>query len=292
MVLIFNFLLWIMLIVRQGSLRSSLSSNVLALRSSPSQCHHRPFDLRFQSRLSSPSSPFISRTSSPYLGYVHSRQSSLVSQLSPGTVDSGDVENPQGPWDVVRWTRLRKISGQAFSEVGKRNFGHPTCMAVTTAIVIGTSKGIVLMFDYQQSLKAIIGTSTKGMHCLDSVPELSMLTFFFSSRVRCDYILGSLRGSLNRRCWSYVWRYIHLGDHTVCTPVPPYTPYAFEPGRFPNIGWTYFRVFNCAYRFPWHQTDSAGVGRHARDGLFAPSHTGYGRGGTNRQDDSHFGPIS
>ncbi|EYE91507.1 CORVET complex membrane-binding subunit VPS8 [Aspergillus ruber CBS 135680] len=147
----------------QGSFRSSPSSNLLALRPSPSPSH-RPFDLRFQSRLSSPSSPFGSRTSSPYLGYIHSRHSSLVSQLSPGTVDSGD-ENPQGPWDVVRWTRLRKISGQAFSEVGKRNFGHPTCMTVTTSIVIGTSKGVVLVFDYQQSLKAIIGPSTRALEC-------------------------------------------------------------------------------------------------------------------------------
>ena len=128
------------------------------LRASPSQNQaHRPFDLRFQSRLSSPSS----RTSSPYLGYVHSRHSSLASQFPPGTVDS-DAESPQDPWDVVRWTKLRKISGQAFSELGKRNFGHPTCMAVTTSIVIGTAKGVVLVFDYQQSLKAIIGTSTKG----------------------------------------------------------------------------------------------------------------------------------
>jgi hypothetical protein len=36
-------------------------------------------------------------------------------------------------------------------------------MAVSTSIVIGTSKGIILVFDYQQSLKTIIGTGTKGM---------------------------------------------------------------------------------------------------------------------------------
>jgi Holliday junction resolvasome RuvABC ATP-dependent DNA helicase subunit len=29
--------------------------------------------------------------------------------------------------------------------------------------VIGTSKGIILVFDYQQSLKTIIGTGTKGL---------------------------------------------------------------------------------------------------------------------------------
>jgi hypothetical protein len=29
--------------------------------------------------------------------------------------------------------------------------------------VIGTSKGIILVFDYQQSLKTIIGTGTHGL---------------------------------------------------------------------------------------------------------------------------------
>jgi hypothetical protein len=36
-------------------------------------------------------------------------------------------------------------------------------MAVSTAIVIGTSKGTILVFDYQQNLKIIIGPGTKGM---------------------------------------------------------------------------------------------------------------------------------
>lgn len=74
-----------------------------------------------------------------------------------------DTEPLQDPWDVVRWTKLRRLSGQTLSEVGKRSFGHPTCLAVSTTIVVGTSKGIVLVFDYEQNLKAIIGTNTKGM---------------------------------------------------------------------------------------------------------------------------------
>jgi len=36
-------------------------------------------------------------------------------------------------------------------------------MAVSTTIVIGTSKGIILVFDYQQNLKTIIGPGTKGI---------------------------------------------------------------------------------------------------------------------------------
>jgi vacuolar protein sorting-associated protein 8 len=55
------------------------------------------------------------------------------------------------------------MSGQAFSEIGKRNFGTPTCISVSASIVLGTSKGIILIFDYHQNLKSIIGPGTKGM---------------------------------------------------------------------------------------------------------------------------------
>ncbi|KAK1145925.1 Vacuolar protein sorting-associated protein 8 [Aspergillus melleus] len=150
-----------------GSILSSQSSSALAFRSSPRPSpspspSHRPFDLRFQSRLSSSSLSGF-RPSSPFLAQIHSRKSSLTSRLSPATVHS-DSE-AQGPWDVVRWIKLRKITGHAFSEVGKRNFGYPTCMAVSTSIVIGTSKGIILVFDYQQNLRTIIGSGTKATEC-------------------------------------------------------------------------------------------------------------------------------
>ncbi|KAF3017678.1 Vacuolar protein sorting-associated protein 8 [Penicillium rubens] len=148
-----------------GSVPSSLSSSPLALRGSPRVSPspaRRPFDLRFQSRLSS-SPQSVSRAGSPFLAHLHSRQSSITSQLSP--TPETEAEPLQGPWEVVRWTKLRKITGQAFSEIGKRNFGRPTCLAVSTSIVIGTSKGIILVFDYQQSLKTIIGTGTPAVEC-------------------------------------------------------------------------------------------------------------------------------
>jgi vacuolar protein sorting-associated protein 8 len=76
--------------------------------------------------------------------------------------DPGQTETTSPPWEVVRWTRLKKLNGQAFTEAGKRNFGAPTCIAVSASIVLGTSKGIILMFDYSQNLKSIIGLGTKG----------------------------------------------------------------------------------------------------------------------------------
>ncbi|KAL3457084.1 Golgi CORVET complex core vacuolar protein 8-domain-containing protein [Aspergillus heterothallicus] len=149
----------------RGSILSTPSSSALAFRGSPRPSpspSHRPFDLRFQSRLSL--SPGSIRPSSPFFTKIHSRKSSLTSRLSPATIDS-DLDVQQEPWEVVRWTKLRKITGQAFSEVGKRNFGSPTCMVVSTSIVIGTSRGIILVFDYQQSLRTVIGPGTKAVEC-------------------------------------------------------------------------------------------------------------------------------
>ena len=63
----------------------------------------------------------------------------------------------------MRWTKLKKITGPVFSEVGKRNFGRPTCLAVAASLVVGTSEGFILVFDYQQVLKSIIGPGTKAI---------------------------------------------------------------------------------------------------------------------------------
>lgn len=120
----------------------------------------RPFDRRFSSRLSI-SSLNVPRSSSPGFMRPHSRQVSINSQMLQ---DAGDTDTPSPPWEVVRWTKLKKLSGQAFSEVGKRNFGTTTCIAVSASIVLGTSKGIILIFDYHQNLKSIIGPGTKGKH--------------------------------------------------------------------------------------------------------------------------------
>ncbi|KAF4552610.1 putative Golgi CORVET complex core vacuolar protein 8 [Elsinoe fawcettii] len=119
----------------------------------------KPFERRFQSRFSI--SPSSSRAGSPAFLNVHSRQSSTSSYLPSQNGDSSEA--PVAPWEIVRWTKLRKISSQAFSEIGKRQLGTPTCLAVSASIVIGTSKGLILVFDYHQNLKGIIGQGTKAM---------------------------------------------------------------------------------------------------------------------------------
>ncbi|KAF1997463.1 hypothetical protein P154DRAFT_565369 [Amniculicola lignicola CBS 123094] len=150
----------------QGSILSSPGSSVPASHSSfrphrPTSL--QPFERRFSSRLSpSPlGSPRVA--SSPAFLTSRSRQSSLSSNLFFHSNDEADT--PQAPWEVVRWTKLKKITGQVFSEVGKRNFGRPTCLSVAASLVVGTSKGFVLVFDYQQTLKSIIGPGTKAVEC-------------------------------------------------------------------------------------------------------------------------------
>ncbi|KAH3997131.1 hypothetical protein HBI56_124650 [Parastagonospora nodorum] len=150
----------------QGSRLSSPSSSVPVSHSSLRP--HRPtslqpFERRFSSRLS-PSPLASPRASSPAFLSAHSRQSSLSSNIL-FQHQPDEAETPQAPWEVVRWTKLKKITGQVFSEIGKRNFGRPTCLNVAASLAIGTSKGFILIFDYQQVLKSIIGPGTKAIEC-------------------------------------------------------------------------------------------------------------------------------
>lgn len=136
----------------------------LVSRSASAALH--PFERRFETSRSN-SALQSPRAASPAFLSPGSRQISLSSQLSPGSsqADTDSDEPSQAPWDVVRWTRLKKLTGQVFSEVGRRNFGRPTCLAVSALIAVGTTKGFVLGFDYHQTLKIIMGPGTKAAEC-------------------------------------------------------------------------------------------------------------------------------
>ncbi|PWW74466.1 hypothetical protein C7212DRAFT_365158 [Tuber magnatum] len=142
----------------QGSVASSRGSSILGSRFSPA-LSLRPFDRRFQSRLQ-PVPPIGSpppRPLSPSLLGPHSRSSST------GDISFGEAEERSAPWDVVRWTKLKKIKNQVFSEGGRRNFGTPTCIIASATIALGTSRGIILVFDYNQCLQGVIGSGTKAV---------------------------------------------------------------------------------------------------------------------------------
>ncbi|KAK6541209.1 Vacuolar protein sorting-associated protein 8 [Orbilia ellipsospora] len=149
----------------RASVTSSPGSNVLrrpSLQNSPAPSL-RPFDRRFQSRLSMSPSPLASpRSASPAFLHTHSRSSSL--SLQENEVD-GDADDQSTPWDIIRWTKLKKIKSQLYSEIGLRTYGEPTCINIFTSIAVGTSKGLILIFDYHQVLVSVIGQNLKAVEC-------------------------------------------------------------------------------------------------------------------------------
>ncbi|KAI1656838.1 Golgi CORVET complex core vacuolar protein 8-domain-containing protein [Daldinia decipiens] len=213
----------------QGSMISSLgSSRVPSLASRPGlnspTPSFRPFDRRFQSRIASPSA-LSPRPSSPAFLAGHSRQASMSSQF---LLESGETETPTPPWEVVRWTKLKKLNGQVFSEAGKRNFGSPTCIAISASIVLGTSKGIILMFDYNQNLKMIIGPGTKAV-------ESGSITAIAISADHTTIGSGHASGSIFTWDTSRVSRpFLHI---------PPLDPAQFQnrttDGHMPNVAITH-----------------------------------------------------
>ncbi|KAK6505376.1 Vacuolar protein sorting-associated protein 8 [Arthrobotrys musiformis] len=146
----------------QASAPSSPGSNIIprrgSLQNTPTPSL-RPFDRRFQSRLSI-SSPLLGspRSASPALLNTHSRSSSMSGQ---GEDLDGDADEASTPWDVIRWTKLKKLKAQLYSESGRRAYGEPTCINIFTSIAVGTSRGLILIFDYHQTLMSVIGQNLK-----------------------------------------------------------------------------------------------------------------------------------
>ena len=181
---------------QRGSLMSSPPNSLPGSQISVSRTRRpgalHPFDRRFSARLS-PSALASTRTISPASLPSHSRQASIASQVSLASatlVPSEDgSETPQPPWEVVRWTKLRKITGQVFSEMGKRNYGRPTVLAVSASIAIGTSKGLTVIFDYHQNLTATIGLGTKAVEC-GSVTSLAVSADH--STIACGHANGHI----------------------------------------------------------------------------------------------------
>lgn len=126
----------------------------------------RSIDQRFHTRLSSLTSV---RSLSSNIS-----TSSSINYATPGnpnrsTVFTFDDENllleeaNSNPWEVMRWSKLRKISSQIFSDTAQATYGKPTCILAAAHIVLGMSHGQVLVFDYHQVLQAVLGANTKAI---------------------------------------------------------------------------------------------------------------------------------
>lgn len=141
--------------------RSSLSPAGSIRRNASPSLH--PFERRLQPPRSLSAQSVARRALFQALPPSHSRSSSIsgfIGQLANSNPDSEKATPQKESWEVMKWTHLRKLSHQAFSEAGRRTHGHPTCIAIASHIAVGTSKGIILLFDYQQTLKNIIGQGT------------------------------------------------------------------------------------------------------------------------------------
>lgn len=84
------------------------------------------------------------------------------------------IENPTSQEDRVgpfRWTTLRHVSEYLFPQaldkaraiLGTAHVGHPSVLAANGLICVGTVRGLVLVFDFQQRLKCICGDENSCM---------------------------------------------------------------------------------------------------------------------------------
>ncbi|KAG5439191.1 hypothetical protein PCANB_001490 [Pneumocystis canis] len=85
------------------------------------------------------------------------------SQISIDTEDFKDNEESVVFKDTICWYKLKKINSHIFTELSRKKFGFPTSIYISDIIAIGTSKGFILIFDYHQTLKHVIGQKTQVM---------------------------------------------------------------------------------------------------------------------------------
>lgn len=169
---------------RNHSRNPSLQSNPIGLSPSSANYSNTPgtpdstrsnsllvhsLDKRFKTRLNeivdsrSPTSTGSTRRF-PY-NSNNNNKTNPAQQLSAATIadllsshHSMNVEEDisSTPWEAIRWTKLRKLSNQLYSEDAIRKYGSPTVLFPSSTIALGTDKGVVLIFDYHQTLKSVL----------------------------------------------------------------------------------------------------------------------------------------
>ncbi|KAJ3147683.1 Vacuolar protein sorting-associated protein 8 [Geranomyces michiganensis] len=124
----------------------------------------------------------VSATSStaPSLGGLLAVDANIASGMSP----------PPGPKDVLRWTPLQRLSLQLYTGAMRQKWGTPTCMHIAGAIFVGTSRSMVLVYDFGQTLKAVLGDPA-GSAQLGSVTSISL--GFDRTQLVCGYGYGTIR---------------------------------------------------------------------------------------------------
>eukprot|EP00794_Sanderia_malayensis_P015740 gene15740-17326_t len=110
--------------------------------------------------------------------------------LIPGVPGMMKHNKPNQNGSVLRHVILKKISGQMLDACERRTAGLPTAMAVSSVIAVGTSHGLVLIFEPRdQALKFILGSTEDGAK-YGAVTALGIN--LDCSRLLCGYAKGQI----------------------------------------------------------------------------------------------------
>ncbi|CAJ0895772.1 12877_t:CDS:10 [Entrophospora sp. SA101] len=105
--------------------------------------------------------------SSASLASAKSKASSHFSRSSsPSMLFNEDAafSTPPEPWDAFRWKPMDKISDHLYSQNVSQSAGLPTVLAVSGVIAIGTTRGLVLVYENpQEILKCILGSTSNAI---------------------------------------------------------------------------------------------------------------------------------
>ncbi|ORY80331.1 Golgi CORVET complex core vacuolar protein 8-domain-containing protein [Protomyces lactucae-debilis] len=141
----------------------SLGDSSASVTESPGASTHRSYlgplrSKRYEGLRSSLLSPALA---GPRPRTAHSRSSSVLSMLNLQEITDDQAKDLK-PRDTLRWTRLKRISDHLYSPAGRKAFGIPQCLTVSGMLAFGTSKGLILVFDYKQTCTHVIGNGTRA----------------------------------------------------------------------------------------------------------------------------------
>lgn len=137
----------------------------------------------------------------------HLRRSSISTSASNASISSSTIPSttamsasnlsvlagptvPPGPKDVLRWIPLRILATQLLTAAMRQKVGVPTALAISGGILIGTSRGVVLVYDFAQVLKAILGDPTDESN-RGSVTSIALGPDH--NKLACGYAYGVIR---------------------------------------------------------------------------------------------------
>ncbi|CAG8483775.1 10453_t:CDS:10, partial [Paraglomus occultum] len=154
---------------------SMTSMSPLSLRATDPSLHKIRSASSTTSLTPSRTSSRYSRSSSPPLLVLEEIGLSAASELEPG--------------QAFRWAPLTTLSSHLYSTETSQNNGLPTVSAVSEFIAIGTTRGLVLVYNYNQNLRCVLGNTVNAI-------EYGAVTSLAISSDRAQIICGHAQGHI------------------------------------------------------------------------------------------------